>query len=129
MLIMNKKYLVLLLVIILFFGMFQQNYCFSKTETGYNLKNPQTKEDDTSTWDCVYFGRYWQNDTNQDGVADKKDDKEPIKWRVLQINGDDAFLLSDKILDVQKYNRILLNEAQPLNALKYGVQKVNRSSK
>lgn len=105
MFIMNKKYLVLSLVFILFFGMFQQNYCFSKTETGYNLKNPQTKEDDSSTWDCVYFGRYWQNDTNQDGVADKKDDKEPIKWRVLQINGDDAFLLSDKILDVQKYNK------------------------
>ena len=29
---------------------------------------------------------------------------EPIKWRVLQVNGDDAFLLADKGLDLQRYN-------------------------
>lgn len=60
--------------------------------------------DSTTTWDCVYFGNYWQNDTNGDGVADQNDEKEPIKWRILSVNGDDAFLLADQILDVKQYN-------------------------
>lgn len=29
---------------------------------------------------------------------------EPVKWRVLNVNGNDAFLLADKALDDQKYN-------------------------
>lgn len=68
-----------------------------------NLHNP-TMINGVSTWDCVYFGTYWQNDTNGDGVADQNDAKEPIKWRVLQVDGDDVFLMSDKNLDCQKYN-------------------------
>lgn len=60
--------------------------------------------DSTTTWDCVYFGNYWQNDTNGDGVADQNDEKEPIKWRILSVNGDDAFLLADQILDVKQYH-------------------------
>ena len=60
-----------------------------------NLHNP-TMINGVSTWDCVYFGTYWQNDTNEDGVADQNDAKEPIKWRVLQVDGDDVFLMSDK---------------------------------
>lgn len=58
----------------------------------------------TITWDCIYFGNYWQNDTNNDGVADTNDAKEPIKWRVLSVDGDEAFLLADKILDKREYN-------------------------
>lgn len=27
-----------------------------------------------------------------------------IKWRVLEVNGNTAFLLADKVLDAQKYN-------------------------
>ena len=68
-----------------------------------NLHNP-TMINGVSTWDYVYFGTYWQNDTNGDGVADQNDAKEPIKWRVLQVDGDDVFLMSDKNLDCQKYN-------------------------
>lgn len=68
-----------------------------------NLHNP-TMVNGVSTWDCVYFGTYWQSDTNGDGVANKKDAKESIKWRVLQVDGDDVFLMSDKNLDCQKYN-------------------------
>lgn len=68
-----------------------------------NLHNP-TMVNGVSTWDCVYLGTYWQNDTNGDGVADQNDAKEPIKWRVLQVDGDDVFLMSDKNLDCQKYN-------------------------
>lgn len=69
----------------------------------YGISNPRV-ENGVTTWDCVYFGNYWQNDTNGDGVADKNDEKEPIKWRVLSVDGDDAFLLADKNLDVQRYN-------------------------
>ena len=67
------------------------------------LKKPTT-ENGITTWDCIWFGNYWQEDTNGDGKADKKDDKTPIKWRVLSVEGDDVFLLADKNLDCQKYN-------------------------
>lgn len=66
--------------------------------------DPGYNETAIGKWDTVYFGNYWQTDTNGDGVADKKDEKEPIRWRVLAKNGDDALLLSDKILDAGKYD-------------------------
>lgn len=68
------------------------------------LKNPAKDAAGMVTWDCVYFGNYWQEDTNGDGKADKNDDKPPIKWRVLSVNGDDAFLVADQNLDCQLYN-------------------------
>ena len=61
--------------------------------------------DDVAEWDCIWFGNYWQEDTNGDGKADKNDAKQPIKWRVLSVEGDDAFLLADKNIDVQQYNK------------------------
>ena len=67
------------------------------------LKNP-TIGNGIATWDCIWFGNYWQEDTNGDGKADKNDEKTPIKWRVLSVEGDDVFLLADKSLDVQRYN-------------------------
>ena len=73
--------------------------------TGYGLSNPRVASGGVTTWDCVYFGNYWQEDTNGDGIADKKDAKRPIKWRVLSVDGDDAFLLADKNLDCQRYNK------------------------
>lgn len=71
---------------------------------GYGLNNPMTDGSGVVTWDCVWFGNYWQEDTNGDGKADKCDAKQPIKWRVLSVDGDDAFLLADKNLDCKKYN-------------------------
>ncbi len=68
------------------------------------LKNPTTDSSGITTWDCIWFGNYWQEDTNGDGKADKNDTKTPIKWRVLSVEGDDAFLVADKNLDCQKYN-------------------------
>ncbi len=70
----------------------------------YGLHNPATNEKGITTWDCVYFGNYWQDDTNEDGVTDQNDEKQPIKWRVLSVDGDDAFLLSDKNIDSRQYN-------------------------
>ncbi len=75
-------------------------------ETDYGLSNPELGGSawDTKTWDCVYFGHYWQSDTNDDGIADKEDAKEPILWRVLSVDGDDAFLLAERNLELKKYN-------------------------
>lgn len=75
----------------------------------YGLSGPRTNSDDVVTWDCVYFGNYWQSDTNGDGKADKNDAKQPIKWRVLSVDGDDVFLMADMNLDVQRYNNTRVN--------------------
>ena len=69
-----------------------------------SLQNPTTDGNGVTTWDCIYFGNYWQNDTNGDGKANQNDKKEPIKWRVLSVNGNDAFLLADQSLDAKPYN-------------------------
>ena len=67
------------------------------SNVSYGLSNPVVC-DGVSTWDCIYFGNYWQNDTNGDG-------KEPIKWRVLSVDGDDAFLLADQCMESNhRYN-------------------------
>ena len=75
----------------------------AESTSSYGLSNPAISNDVT-TWDCIYFGNYWQNDTNGDGKADQNDKKQPIKWRVLSVNGSDAFLLADQNLDVKPYN-------------------------
>ena len=62
---------------------------------GYGINNPTTDSDGVTTWDCVYFGNYYQSSETA---------KEPIKWRVLSVNGDDAFLLADQNLDCKPYN-------------------------
>lgn len=61
------------------------------------LKNPRKDSNGVVTWDCVYFGRYPQSDAT--GKT-----KDPIKWRVLSVDGNDAFLVADTNLDVQMYN-------------------------
>ena len=65
--------------------------------SSYGLSNPRTDENGVVTWDCVYFGNYPQSDAT--GAT-----SDPIKWRVLQVNGNDAFLQADVNLDVQRYN-------------------------
>ena len=74
------------------------------TEDGATLSNPRNDGNGNVVWDCVYFGNYWQEDTNGDGKANTLDAKQPIKWRVLNVNGNDAFLLADMNLDRKKYN-------------------------
>lgn len=66
--------------------------------------SPSANENGIMTWDCIYFGNYWQRDTNGDGTVDQKDAKEPIKWRVLSVEGNDAFLMADQPLDCRKYS-------------------------
>lgn len=68
------------------------------SQTDDSLRGATRHEDGSVTWDTVYFGNYWQSDTNGDGKADKKDQKEPIRWYVLSIENGEALLLSEKIL-------------------------------
>ncbi len=99
-----KRRIVTLLICSMIVGLCHTGVMPSKASAStHGLSNP-TIINGITTWDTIYFGNYWQEDTNGDGVADKNDVKTPIKWRVLSIDGDDAFLLADKNLDVQKYN-------------------------
>lgn len=59
-------------------------------ENRYGVKNPRIDSKGVTAWDCIYFGHYWKNDTNGDGIADQRDEKEPVKWRVLSVNNDEA---------------------------------------
>ena len=66
----------------------------AESTSSYGLSNP-TISNDVTTWDCIYFGNYYQSNSST---------KEPIKWRVLSVNGNDAFLLADQNLDTKPYN-------------------------
>lgn len=68
----------------------------SEDEGQYGLKNPRYIYGQGMVWDCLYFGNYPQSDASGNTM-------EPIKWRVLSVDGDDAFLISDKNLDAQPY--------------------------
>ena len=100
----SKRSLALLLISALLAGILPLSGSAPVQAAGYGLNNPTTDANGVTTWDCIWFGNYWQEDTNGDGKADKNDQKTPIKWRVLAVEGDDAFLLADKNLDCQKYN-------------------------
>ena len=58
------------------------------------LQNPRQAVDGVVTWDCVYFGHYPQSSDGNGGF-----NKDLIKWRVLSVNGQDAFLIADKNID------------------------------
>ncbi len=65
------------------------------------IADPVTDEDYVTTWDCIEFGHYWQ-DANDSGLFNW--DKDPVKWRVLDVGEDGvALLLSDKALGVCNY--------------------------
>ena len=104
----KRREISIVLILVLIFGIFPSNIMeraeVKAAESDYGISNPHMDSDGVTTWDCVYFGNYWQNDTNGDGVADQNDEKEPIKWRVLSVDGDDAFLMTDQILDWQQWN-------------------------
>ncbi len=101
----SKRSLALLLISALLAGILPLSGSAPVQAAGYGLNNPTTDANGITTWDCIWFGNYWQEDTNGDGKADKNDAKQPIKWRVLSVEGDDAFLLADKNIDVQQYNK------------------------
>ena len=50
-------------------------------------------------WDCVYFGKYPQSSDGKGGFK-----TEPIKWRVISVKDNDAFLMADKALDFKAFD-------------------------
>lgn len=91
----TKRLLAGLLVLVMVFSLCEVTLGQSApVKAAATLQNP-TMNEAVTTWDCVYFGNYYQNSNTF---------KVPIKWRVLSVEGDDAFLLADKNLDVQSYN-------------------------
>lgn len=94
-------------------------------------KNPVVNRTDLSknTWDCIYFGNYYNTKITPSALALSKDNNtvktdeegnkyivrrdqgyfqyEPIKWRVLSINedGTDAFVIADQVVDTTRYYR------------------------
>lgn len=91
----TKRLLAGLLVLVMVFSLCEVTLGQSApVKAAATLQNP-TMNEAVTTWDCIYFGNYYQNSNTF---------KVPIKWRVLSVEGDDAFLLADKNLDVQPYN-------------------------
>ncbi|MDE6760666.1 MAG: hypothetical protein K2J90_08300 [Lachnospiraceae bacterium] len=91
---------IVIVAVILLTGMLVRN--MKKAENAVTLNNPKQDSDGVVTWDCVYFGSYPQSD-------DTGENKEPIKWRVLSVDGEDAFLIADTNLDVRKYNNMFVD--------------------
>ena len=89
----GKRLLTTLCLLAAFIGILLSNSTEAKAAS---LSNPRVS-DGVSTWDCVWFGNYYQSDAT--GKT-----KEPIKWRVLSVNGNDAFLVADQNLDAKSYN-------------------------
>jgi len=80
-----------------------RDYQIELAKAQYSITGPHGFVDDI-TYDCLWFGKYWQEDTNEDGIADTRDEKTPVKWRVLEVKDDKAVLISDRVLDVHQYN-------------------------
>lgn len=78
----------------------------------YVINNPRV-ENGVSTWDYVYFGSYPQSSDGKGGYK-----TEPIKWRILSVDGNDAFVLADRVLDCKKYNEYENNVTWEKSALR-----------
>lgn len=99
----------------------------AETTGAQDLTNPfVSKTAGQTVWDCIYFGNYWQTKYTPDNAPSEMQDDvvhtdtdgnkylvredgscyryEPIKWRVLKVSGNDAFLMADQNLDLRKYH-------------------------
>ena len=63
-------------------------------ENGATLSNPRMDDNDKPIYDYVYFGNYWMGGFS--ATTGRK--PSPIKWKVLSVNGNDAFLLAESAL-------------------------------
>lgn len=88
----RKKLMALILCAVMVITMLPPNTKVSQAAA--TVSNPRTANG-VSTWDCIYFGNYYQSNSST---------KEPIKWRVLSVKGNEAFVVADKALDCQPYN-------------------------
>ena len=89
----GKKLMALILCAIMMITMLPPGAKVSQAAT--SVSNPRTANG-VSTWDCIYFGNYYQSNSST---------KEPIKWRVLSVEGNEAFVVADMALDCKRYNQ------------------------
>ena len=75
------------------------NATSTTTQIVQNPRINQGATQDITVWDCIWFGKYWQSSDGADGY-----NYEPIKWRVLSVDGNNAFVVSDRGLDCKEYN-------------------------
>ena len=68
---------------------------FASAAEASDIKSPRRSNDGVVTWNLVTFGRYYAKDAST---------KEPIVWRVLEVNGTDAFLITEKAIDCRPYS-------------------------
>lgn len=92
---MIKRVIIYLIVITLLIQFCVVNH-HTVNASSYGLNNPRITNGIT-TWDCVYFGKYKQSSNASGGF-----NIEPIKWRVLFVNQDEAILLSDLVIDAKR---------------------------
>ena len=114
--------------IVISFALLLSNCIISSAST---IHNPV--KGDVSIWDCVWFGEYpqsklninikhttwkWDRNAGINGYCFNKDNNkvffpnndygyykyEPIKWRVLEIRGNEALVIADKVLDNTFYH-------------------------
>ena len=74
----------------------------TSSEEGYGLKDPRlirTGWDEFYEYDTIWFGSYVQDDITGE-------QKNSIRWRVLDVSGNEALLISDSILDVQPFHDV-----------------------
>ena len=70
----------------------------TQTTENFGVKNP-TYNNQIATYDCVWFGNYMQSDASVENGS-----KEPIKWRVLSVEGSKALLMADQNLENKRFN-------------------------
>ena len=93
----GKKFMALILCAVMVITMLPPGAKVSQAAA--TVSNPRTANG-VSTWDCIYFGNYYQSNSST---------KEPIKWRVLSVEGNEAFVVADMALDCQPYNETYEN--------------------
>lgn len=69
-----------------------------KVQATTNVEGPRVSNNVTR-WDSVYFGHYPQSSNGSGGY-----NTDPIKWKVIKINGNTMTLVSEYKLDLQKYH-------------------------
>lgn len=102
---MKKRVQALVLVLTMTLGSFMDSgvsydrsvKAASNKTTAKELSNPTISADESLvTWDCIWFGNYYQSDASGK-------EKEPIKWRILSVDGKDAFLFADGAVEMGSF--------------------------
>ena len=71
----------------------------TECENGCDPSNGKCSQTGYYVGNTVTFGFYEQDN-------DTKNGKEPIEWRILDLSGNKAFMLAEKVLDAHYWNRL-----------------------